>query len=68
MNKYISGENVSAHYLISDRVDSRMRKQFVYRLIKEQRLAWLAGMSNLNGLANLNDSLIGVEIVNPGLT
>ncbi|MFB4342827.1 N-acetylmuramoyl-L-alanine amidase [Pantoea sp. CS_6] len=66
--KLLSGKNVSAHYLISDRVDSRTRKPIVYRLVKEQRRAWHAGVSNWNGQVNLNDSAIGIEIVNPGFT
>lgn len=66
--KLLSGENVSAHYLISDRVDSRTRKPIVYRLVSEERRAWHAGVSNWNGRVNLNDSSVGIEIVNPGFT
>ncbi|MDF7788618.1 N-acetylmuramoyl-L-alanine amidase [Pantoea stewartii] len=66
--KMLSGENVSAHYLISDRVDSRTCKPIVYRLVKEKRRAWHAGVSSWNGRVNLNDSSIGIEIVNPGFT
>ncbi|MGP2450619.1 N-acetylmuramoyl-L-alanine amidase [Pantoea stewartii subsp. indologenes] len=66
--KLLSGENVSAHYLISDRVDSRTREPIVYRLVSEERRAWHAGVSNWNGRLNLNDSSVGIEIVNPGFT
>jgi len=66
--RLLSGENVSAHYLISDRVDSRTRKPIVYRLVSEERRAWHAGVSNWNGRVNLNDSSVGIEIVNPGFT
>ncbi|KGD84324.1 N-acetylmuramoyl-L-alanine amidase [Pantoea stewartii subsp. indologenes] len=66
--KLLSGENVSAHYLISDRIDSRTRKPIVYRLVSEERRAWHAGVSNWNGRVNLNDSSVGIEIVNPGFT
>jgi len=66
--KLLSGKNVSAHYLISDRVDSRTHEPIVYRLVSEERRAWHAGVSNWNGRVNLNDSSVGIEIVNPGFT
>lgn len=66
--KLLTGQNVSAHYLISDRVDSRTRKPVVYGLVSEEKRAWHAGVSNWNGRVNLNDSSVGIEIVNPGFT
>jgi N-acetylmuramoyl-L-alanine amidase len=54
---------VSAHYLISD--DSRVH---VYRLVNENRRAWHAGVSAWDGRTNINDSSIGIEIVNAGFT
>ncbi|MGC0784004.1 N-acetylmuramoyl-L-alanine amidase [Pantoea agglomerans] len=66
--KLLTGENVSAHYLISDQTDSRTDKPVVYRLVSENRRAWHAGVSNWNGRINLNDSSVGIEIVNPGFT
>jgi len=66
--KLLSGENVSAHYLISDKKDNRTQKPVVYRLVSENRRAWHAGVSNWNGRVNLNDSSVGIEIVNPGFT
>ncbi|MGX9253523.1 N-acetylmuramoyl-L-alanine amidase, partial [Pantoea ananatis] len=66
--KLLTGQNVSAHYLISDRVDSRTRKPVVYGLVSEEKRAWHAGVSSWNGRVNLNDSSVGIEIVNPGFT
>lgn len=66
--RLLTGKNVSAHYLISDRVDSRTREPIVYRLVSEEKRAWHAGVSNWNGRVNLNDSSVGIEIVNPGFT
>ena len=66
--KLLTGQNVSAHYLISDKVDSRTGKPIIYRLVSEERRAWHAGLSNWNGRVNLNDSSVGIEIVNPGFT
>jgi len=66
--KLLTGENVSAHYLISDQTDSLTGKPVVYRLVSENRRAWHAGLSNWSGRVNLNDSSVGIEIVNPGFT
>lgn len=66
--KLLTGQNVSAHYLISDCADSRTHKPVVYRLVRENRRAWHAGLSNWNGRVNLNDASVGIEIVNPGFT
>lgn len=66
--KLLTGQNVSAHYLISDQLDSRTGKPLVYGLVSEERRAWHAGVNNWNGRGNLNDSSVGSEIVNPGFT
>jgi N-acetylmuramoyl-L-alanine amidase len=54
---------VSAHYLISD--DPGVH---VYRLVNENRRAWHAGVSAWDGRTSINDSSIGIEIVNAGFT
>ncbi|KTS72219.1 N-acetylmuramoyl-L-alanine amidase [Pantoea stewartii] len=64
--KLLTGENVSAHYLISDHVDTSTKKTIVYKLVSEDKRAWHAGTSNWNGRTNLNDSSVGIEIVNLG--
>ncbi|WP_429278893.1 N-acetylmuramoyl-L-alanine amidase [Pantoea dispersa] len=66
--KLLTGKNVSAHYLVSDQIDKRSGKPIVYRLVSENKRAWHAGLSNWNGRVNLNDSSVGIEIVNPGFT
>ncbi len=66
--KLLTGDNVSAHYLVSDQIDRRSGKPIVYRLVSENKRAWHAGLSNWNGRVNLNDSSVGIEIVNPGFT
>ena len=50
---------VSSHYV----VDEEGR---VYRLVAEEMRAWHAGVSVWRGCCGLNDSAIGIEIVNPG--
>jgi N-acetylmuramoyl-L-alanine amidase len=50
---------VSSHYLIDE-------DGTVYGLIDEARRAWHAGISYWRGVTALNDSSIGIEIVNPG--
>ncbi|MCC7005315.1 MAG: N-acetylmuramoyl-L-alanine amidase [Ottowia sp.] len=55
--------NVSAHYLVSDK-----NPQLIYRLVSEDKRAWHAGVSKWQGRENLNDSSIGIEIINLGYT
>ena len=50
---------VSSHYVVEE--DGR-----VFRLVEEHRRAAHAGVSVWQGRENLNDSSIGIEIVNPG--
>ena len=57
---------VSVHYLVPEPGDatyegSRLR---VYRLVEEERRAWHAGVSHWAGADVLNDTSIGIEIVN----
>lgn len=49
---------VSAHYLID--TDGTL-----WHLVHEQNLAWHAGQSIFNGLANVNHFSVGIELVNP---
>ncbi len=50
---------VSSHYVVEE-------DGAVYRLVPEDRRAWHAGISFWRGQRQLNDSSIGIEIVNPG--
>ena len=50
---------VSAHYVVEE--DGR-----IFRLVEEQRRAAHAGVSFWRGREDLNDSSVGIEIVNPG--
>ena len=56
-------QQVSAHYLITD--DD---KDPVYNLVSEDNRSWHAGESSWGRLTNLNDSSVGIEIVNMGFT
>lgn len=58
--------NASAHYLVPSASSPLLRKNTVYQLVAEDKRAWHAGVSEWNGRTNLNDSSIGVEIVNLG--
>jgi N-acetyl-anhydromuramyl-L-alanine amidase AmpD len=57
---------VSAHWLIPDPRDPSCaaRPMRLYRLVPEDRRAWHAGRSHWAGVTALNDSSIGIEIVN----
>lgn len=61
--------NVSAHYLIPDPTDETyksagFKELQIFNLVDEQARAWHAGTSNWAGRSNLNDTSIGIEIVN----
>mgnify|MGYP006190512733 CR=1 FL=1 len=50
---------VSCHYLIG-------RNGIIYRLVKENKIAWHAGISNWGNYKNLNKNSLGIELVNKG--
>ncbi len=50
---------VSAHYLL-------LEDGGIHALVAEEKRAWHAGVSAWQGREGLNDSSIGIEIVNPG--
>jgi N-acetylmuramoyl-L-alanine amidase len=50
---------VSSHYVVDE-------DGTVYALVEEHCRAWHAGISYWRGAAALNDSSVGIEIVNPG--
>lgn len=52
---------VSSHYLITEQ-DSR-----IYQLVPDDKMAWHAGESHWRGRTHLNDTAIGIEIVNQGV-
>lgn len=60
------GKFVSAHYLIPEKPVFQDDKPVVIQLVNEAKRAWHAGVSHWNGRTNLNDSSIGIEIVNRG--
>ncbi|NDL62677.1 N-acetylmuramoyl-L-alanine amidase [Acerihabitans arboris] len=58
----------SAHYLAPSVPRVVNGKPVVLRLVPEEKRAWHAGISEWNGRSNLNDTSVGIEIVNPGFT
>ncbi len=59
-----SGHSVSAHYLVNDQPSDKF-PHYIYRLVPEDKRAWHAGVSQWGKDSNLNNSSIGIEIVNP---
>lgn len=60
---------VSAHYLVPDPadqsyLDTGFRDMRIFNLVDESERAWHAGISHWDGRNNLNDTAIGIEIVN----
>jgi len=60
--------NASAHYLVPSIPKIKAGKPVVLQLVPESLRAWHAGASQWNGRTNLNDSSIGIEIVNLGFS
>jgi N-acetyl-anhydromuramyl-L-alanine amidase AmpD len=61
-----TGAPVSAHYLIPEGGDPShaATKPVIHRLVPEGRRAWHAGRSRWGARTALNDSAIGIELVN----
>jgi len=57
----LTEQQVSAHYLVTD--DAR---PVIYNLVDENNAAWHAGNSSWKNFTQLNNSSIGIEIVNAG--
>lgn len=57
---------VSVHYLIPEPNDDTYNRRSldIHRLVPEQRRAWHAGKSYWAGADSLNDTSVGIEIVN----
>lgn len=68
--KLLSGDGgVSAHYLVPDPteqtyINAWFKDMRIFSLVDENERAWHAGTSNWAGRSNLNDTAIGIEIVN----
>ncbi|VVN86313.1 N-acetylmuramoyl-L-alanine amidase [Pseudomonas fluorescens] len=65
----LTGPEVSAHYLVPDITDQSYLKaghsdQAIFNLVDETQRAWHAGPSQWGSRSNLNDTSIGIEIVN----
>jgi N-acetylmuramoyl-L-alanine amidase len=59
--KILTEKEVSAHYLLTDDATPT-----IYNLVDERNAAWHAGNSSWKNFTQLNNSSIGIEIVNPG--
>lgn len=57
---------VSAHYVVPEIAIDNERK--VYQLVHQDQRAWHAGLSSWQNRTNINDTSIGIEIVNLGYT
>jgi len=65
----LTGPNVSAHYLVPDitdqtYLDAGFTEQEIFNLVDENNRAWHAGVSSWANRSQLNDTSIGIEIVN----
>ncbi len=62
----LTGPHVSAHYVLPLPPRDHRGMPLVYPLVDENRRAWHAGASAWRGRTNINDTSIGIEIVNLG--
>lgn len=62
----LTGSSVSAHYLVGEAPGRYRDQPVVMQLVDENRRAWHAGVSRWGNRDNLNDTSIGIEIVNRG--
>ncbi|WP_075181216.1 N-acetylmuramoyl-L-alanine amidase [Pantoea sp. 1.19] len=62
----LRGSEVSVHYLLP--AHPAWRNPTIVQLVPEAQLAWHAGPSFWRGASRLNDTSIGIELVNPGYT
>ena len=59
--KILTGPGVSSHYLVTSREDDP-----IYKLVDDSNRAWHAGITMYNNRYSMNDSAIGIEVVNLG--
>lgn len=67
--KSLTGDNVSVQYLVPDITDESyiqagFKDMQIFNLVDENARAWHAGVSSWAERTNLNDTSIGIEIVN----
>lgn len=65
----LTGSSVSAHYLVPDPLDKTyieagFKDMRIFNLVDENERSWHAGVSQWGTRNNLNDTTIGIEIVN----
>ncbi|MDO5616581.1 MAG: N-acetylmuramoyl-L-alanine amidase [Cruoricaptor ignavus] len=61
--RVLTEQSVSSHYLVND-----LNDKDIYQLVDENKRAYHAGVSSWRKIENLNDTSIGIEIVNTGYT
>lgn len=62
----LTDKEVSVHYLIPARPPQHRGTPLIWQLVPEKQLAWHAGVSYWRGVTRLNDTSVGIELVNPG--
>lgn len=62
----LTGPHVSSHYVLPLPPRHQAGQPLVYQLVDESRRAWHAGASAWKDRLNINDTSIGIEIVNAG--
>lgn len=66
--RLLTAGGASAHYLVTSNPGAHGGKPVALQLVDDDKRAWHAGVSYWNGRHNLNDTSLGIEIVNLGYT
>ncbi|MFC0179905.1 N-acetylmuramoyl-L-alanine amidase [Thorsellia kenyensis] len=66
--RVLTGGEVSVHYLVPSIPRKERGRPVVIHLVPENQEAWHAGVSFWRGAEKLNQSSVGIEIVNTGYT
>jgi len=62
----LTDREVSVHYLIPRQPPQRKGQGIIWQLVPETDLAWHAGPSFWRGATRINDTSVGIELVNNG--
>lgn len=67
MTRDATSNRVSAHYIITEAETPPVAGGILVQIVPEAKRAWHAGISSWQGESGLNDTSIGIELINLGI-